>query len=95
MTDAAAKKADAKVTVELWMVGDAEAVTVTIDGQQKETPVENGYAKAVFDLANVHLWVAWMIRIYIRQKRNCLMETAWRQPLDAEVFPLIRRKDFS
>ena len=56
MTDAAAKKADAKVTVELWMVGDAEAVTVTIDGQQKETPVENGYAKAVFDLANVHLW---------------------------------------
>lgn len=56
LTDAAAKKADAKVTVELWMVGDAEAVTVTIDGQQKETPVENGYAKAVFDLANVHLW---------------------------------------
>ena len=56
MTDAAAKKADAKVTVELWMVGDAEAVTVTIDGQQKETPVENGYAKAVFDLTDVHLW---------------------------------------
>lgn len=56
LTDAVAKKADAKVTVELWMVGDAEAVTVTIDGQQKETPVENGYAKAVFDLANVHLW---------------------------------------
>lgn len=56
LTDAAAKKADAKVTVELWMVGDAEAVTVTIDGQQKETPVENSYAKAVFDLANVHLW---------------------------------------
>lgn len=56
LTDAEAKKADAKVTVELWMVGDAEAVTVTIDGQQKETPVENGYAKAVFDLANVHLW---------------------------------------
>ena len=56
LTDAAAKKADAKVSVELWMVGDAEAVTVTIDGQQKETPVENGYAKAVFDLANVHLW---------------------------------------
>mgnify|MGYP003166084414 FL=1 len=56
LTDAAAKKADAKVTVEIWMVGDAEAVTVTIDGQQKETPVENGYAKAVFDLANVHLW---------------------------------------
>ena len=56
LTDAAAKKADAKVTVELWMVGDAEAVTVTIDGQQKETPVETGYAKAVFDLANVHLW---------------------------------------
>lgn len=38
------------------MVGDAEAVTVTIDGQQKETPVENGYAKAVFDLTDVHLW---------------------------------------
>ena len=56
LTDAAAKKADAKETVEHWMVGDAEAVTVTIDGQQKETPVENGYAKAVFDLANVHLW---------------------------------------
>lgn len=56
LTDAAAKKADAKVTVELWMVGDAEAVTVTIDGQQKETPVENGYAKAVFDLTDVHLW---------------------------------------
>ena len=56
LTDAAAKKADAKVTVELWMVGDAEAVTVTIDGQRKETPVENGYAKAVFDLTDVHLW---------------------------------------
>ena len=56
LTDAAAKKADAKVTVELWTTGDTKEVTVTIDGQQKETPVENGYAKAEFEIKNVHLW---------------------------------------
>ncbi len=56
LTDATEKKADAKVTVELWTAGDTKAVTVTIDGQQKETPVENGYAKAEFEIKNVHLW---------------------------------------
>ena len=56
MIDAAAKKADAKVMVELWTVGDAKAVTVIVGEQQKETPVENGYAKAEFEIKNVHLW---------------------------------------
>ena len=76
LTDAAAKKADAKVTVELWMVGDAEAVTVTIDGQQKETPVENGYAKAVFGsyrCTSLGMGVDESVFIYGKM-RNCLME---------------------
>ena len=54
--DAGAKKADAEVTVELWIEGKSADVMVTVGGEKKSVPVEHGYAKAVFDLANVHLW---------------------------------------
>ena len=54
--DAAEKQADADVTVELWMTGEAPDVTVTVAGETQTVPVENGYAKAVFAPKNVHLW---------------------------------------
>ena len=75
ISDAKAKKADAKITVELWAEGTATEASVTIVGKEAfggktggksdqggETveklivPVENGFAKAVFELKNVHLW---------------------------------------
>ncbi len=94
--DAGAKKADAEVTVELWIEGKSADVMVTVGGEKKSVPVESmDMQKQCLILPMYISGMAWMIRIYIRQKRNCLMETAWRQPLDAEVFPLIRRKDFS
>ena len=54
--DAAEKQADADVTVELWMTGEAPDVTVDVAGETQTVPVENGYARAVFALKNVHLW---------------------------------------
>ena len=54
--DAGAKKADAEVTVELWIEGKSADVMVTVGGEKKSVPVEHGYAKAVFDLTDVHLW---------------------------------------
>ena len=54
--DAAEKQADADVTVELWMTGEATDVTVAVAGETQTVPVENGYARAVFALKNVHLW---------------------------------------
>ncbi len=80
------KKADAKVTVELWMVGDAEAVTVTIDGRRRKLQLKTVTQKQCLILPMYISGMAWMIRIYIRQKQNCLMVTLWRQPLAAEVF---------
>jgi len=54
--DAGAKKADAEVTVELWIEGKSADVIVTVGDEKKSVPVEHGYAKAVFELTNVHLW---------------------------------------
>ena len=54
--DAGAKKADAEVTVELWIEGKSADVMVMVGGEKKSVPVEHGYAKAVFDLTDVHLW---------------------------------------
>lgn len=54
--DAGAKKADAEVTVELWIEGKSADVMVTVGDEKKSVPVEHGYAKAVFELTNVHLW---------------------------------------
>ena len=48
--DAAEKQADADVTVELWMTGEATDVTVAVAGETQTVPVENGYARAVFAL---------------------------------------------
>ena len=51
----------ATVTVETWVMGAAETVTVAINDktgelQQKEVSVEQGKATAVFELDQVHLW---------------------------------------
>ena len=54
--DAAKKQADADVTVELWMTGEALDVTVAVAGETQTVSVESGYARAVFALKNVHLW---------------------------------------
>ena len=44
------------MTVELWIEGKSADVMVTVGGEKKSVPVEHGYAKAVFDLTDVHLW---------------------------------------
>ncbi len=48
--------ADAKVTVEAWTEGPAEAVRFTVNGQNVEAEVTDGYVKAELILENVHLW---------------------------------------
>lgn len=45
----------AKVTVETWQTGEGD-VTVTVDGQKKTVTAKDGYAKAEFEIADVHLW---------------------------------------
>ncbi len=45
----------ASVTVETWQTG-AEKVTMSIDGQSRTVPSDDGYARAVFKIADVHLW---------------------------------------
>ncbi len=44
----------ATVTVETWQ--NADAVTVTVNGETKTVPSENGHAKASFTIENVRLW---------------------------------------
>ncbi len=44
----------AAVTVETWQ--NAAEVTMTVAGQTQTVPSENGHAKAVFTIENVHLW---------------------------------------
>ncbi len=44
----------AAVTVETWQ--NAEAVTVSVAGQEKTVKSEDGYAAAEFVIENVHLW---------------------------------------
>ena len=46
---------DGEVTIETWQNGDG-VVRFTIDGQSKEVQSENGYAKACFEIKDVHLW---------------------------------------
>ena len=48
------EKKCAAVTVETWQ--NAAEVTVTVAGQTQTVPSENGHAKAVFTIENVHLW---------------------------------------
>ena len=45
----------AVVTVETWQTGTGE-VTVTVDGKSRSVTPENGHARAVFEIADVHLW---------------------------------------
>lgn len=54
--DAEEKKAEANVTVEVWVSGEAEEVSVTVDGMTEKASVADGYAKAEFALRQVHLW---------------------------------------
>ena len=44
----------ASVMVETWQ--NADSVTVTVNGEKKTVPSENGCAKAEFVIDNVHLW---------------------------------------
>ena len=74
--------------------GDAEAVTVTIDGQQKETPVENGYAKAVFDLTDVHLWDGVDDPYLYTAKAELSDGDSVETTFGCRSFPLIRRRIF-
>ena len=48
------EKHSAAVTVETWQ--NAESVTVTVNGESKTVPSENGHARAEFRIENVHLW---------------------------------------
>ena len=48
------EKHSAAVTVETWQ--NADAVTVTVNGEKKTVPSENGRAEAEFVIENVHLW---------------------------------------
>ena len=48
------KKRSAAVTVETWQ--NAAAVTVTVNGESKTVPSENGHAQAEFVIENAHLW---------------------------------------
>ena len=54
--DAEEKKAEADITVEVWVSGDAKEVRVTVDGMTEKAAVADGYAKAEFALKEVHLW---------------------------------------
>lgn len=49
-------RTSAQVTAEAWVTGDADQVTFTVENQVQIAKVNDGYAKAVFTLDNVHLW---------------------------------------
>ncbi len=51
-----AVKADAVVTVEVWVDGPAEAAVIMTAGQTREIALEAGYGKTDFEIVNVHLW---------------------------------------
>ena len=46
----------AEVTVEAWIEGAAETVSFTLGEVTQTAAVEGGYAKTVFQIADVHLW---------------------------------------
>lgn len=48
--------ASAVATVEIWVKGSAEYVTVTVADETKQAAVTDGYAKVEFHLEAVHLW---------------------------------------
>ena len=48
------EKRSAAVTVETWQ--NADRVTVTVNGESKTVPSENGHAQAEFRIENAHLW---------------------------------------
>ncbi len=56
LVDGNRDRAEAKVSVEIWADGGADFVTVTAAGQTKQDVVTDGYAKAEFELSDVHLW---------------------------------------
>lgn len=47
---------NAKVVVEIWADGEADTVSVTVAEETKQEKVIDGYAKAEFELTDVHLW---------------------------------------
>lgn len=50
------KGANAEVMVETYITGQTKKAIITAAGQTQEVPVEDGYAKAVFTIEDVHLW---------------------------------------
>ena len=49
-------EASAAVAVEVYTEGSTDRVSVTVADETKQVPVTEGYAKAEFELAKVHLW---------------------------------------
>lgn len=54
--DAHEKRADAKVTVELWVEGKADRVQVSVAGETKRIAMIDGYARTEFEIKQVCLW---------------------------------------
>ncbi|SCP96969.1 glycoside hydrolase family 2 protein [Anaerobium acetethylicum] len=50
------EKKTAEVTVEAWISGPADRAVFTVCDEVKESAVENGYARAIFTIEQVHLW---------------------------------------
>lgn len=46
----------AEVTVEVWVRGAADHVRITVDGKAQDVRVREGYAQAMFQIEQVHLW---------------------------------------
>ena len=49
----------AQVTAEAWIEGgvqSGEKVRFTVEGEEKSAPIEDGYARAVFEICDVRLW---------------------------------------
>ena len=56
LTGEGKEEASAAVTVEVYTEGGADVVTITVADETKQALVTEGYAKAEFELPNVHLW---------------------------------------
>jgi beta-galactosidase len=50
------KENAADISVETWIQGDAESVTYELCGEKQVAEVQNGYAKTIFRIEDVHLW---------------------------------------
>ena len=93
LADGNREHAQAKITVEIWADGGAEMVTVTAADQTKQAAVADGYAKAEFELSDVHLWDG--VKDPYLYTAKAELASGYRHALDAGLSMWIRRKDFS